>query len=55
VFQNLAPGSVTDEHREVLLFAAGEYERLAGQAKTQAELRTRAETKAKALRQLAAK
>lgn len=55
VFQTLAPGSISDEHRDVLLFAAGEYERLAGQAKTQAELRSRAEIKAKALRQLAAK
>lgn len=55
VFKNLAPGSESDEHRELLLFAACEYDRLAGRAANEPQLRSRAETKAKALRQLAAK
>lgn len=51
LFRYLAPGSISDEHRETLCFAAGEYERLANEA-TDAKLRSRLEDKAKALRQL---
>jgi hypothetical protein len=51
VFHFLAPGSTSDEHREALCFAAGEYERLAQQA-TEADMHSRLEEKAKSLRQL---
>ncbi|HEY7331132.1 MAG TPA: hypothetical protein VH592_26085 [Gemmataceae bacterium] len=51
VFRFLAPGSTSDDHREALCFAAGEYERLAQQA-TEADMRSRLEEKAKSLRQL---
>jgi len=51
LFRFLAAGSISDEHQEALSFAAGEYERLAQEA-TDAELRSRMEEKARALRQL---
>jgi hypothetical protein len=51
LFRYLAPGSISDEHREALCFAAGEYERLTNEA-TDAKLRARVEEKARALRQL---
>jgi hypothetical protein len=51
ILRSLAPGSMSDEHREALCFAAGEYERLASEA-TDARLRSRLEEKARTLRQL---
>jgi hypothetical protein len=51
LFRYLAPGSISEEHREALCFAAGEYERLAHEA-TDAKMRSRVEEKARALRQL---
>jgi hypothetical protein len=51
LFRYLAPGSISDEHREALCFAAGEYERLSNEV-SDAQLRSRMQEKAKALRQL---
>jgi hypothetical protein len=55
VFRNLAPGSAGRGHREALLFAAAEYERLAKAAEGDAgrDVRTRSAEKAAALRKLA--
>lgn len=53
-FRFLAAGTVSQAHREALLFAADEYTRLAGHARDRAVLRTRLEKKAAALRSLAA-
>jgi hypothetical protein len=58
VFRNLAPGSTSAWHRQALLFAASEYERLGGAAapdKAGQELRQRVSEKAKRLRELAAR
>jgi hypothetical protein len=57
-FWALAPGSAARRHREALLFAIGEYERLAAQCPPGAagqEARERLAVKAKALGELAAK
>lgn len=54
VFQYLAPGSVSPEHRGVLIFAATEYDRLLPAA-ADAETRARLQAKAVALREMAAK
>ena len=51
LFRYLAPGSISEKHREALCFAAGEYERLAHEA-TDAQVRSRVQEKARALRQL---
>ena len=51
ILRYLAPGSISNEHREALCFAASEYERLANEA-TDKQLRSRAEDKARAIRQL---
>ena len=54
LFRYLAPGSISPGHQETIDFAAGEYERFAGE-QPQGELRSRLQEKAKNLRQLAAK
>jgi hypothetical protein len=58
-FSQIEPGSVSPEHRPVLLFAASEYERLASdmalEADELAEACTRCHAKAKFLRELADK
>ena len=51
VFRYLAPGSASPGHQEALDFAAGEYEKLVSQV-ANAELRSRLQEKAKALREL---
>src|SRR5262249_7836632 len=51
VFRYLAPGSTSEGHQTVLVFAAGEYDRLASEV-ANPELRSRLEDKAKELRQL---
>ncbi|MBY0524422.1 MAG: hypothetical protein K2R98_13535 [Gemmataceae bacterium] len=53
--RNLAPGSASAEHREALRFAAGEYERLAGENMGQVALEMRCRAKAAWLRELADK
>jgi hypothetical protein len=56
VFRGLAPGSASAEHRQVLLFAAGEYERLAAFGDTSDAgrlMQTRLNAKASKLRELA--
>jgi hypothetical protein len=58
VFRNLAPGSASAWHRQALLFAAAEYDRLAAAAtadKAGQEQRQRVADKAKRLRELAAR
>ncbi len=51
LFRSLAPGSISDDHRDALSFAAGEYERLAN-AVPDVEQRSRMMEKAKELRLL---
>lgn len=56
LFRGLAPGSESAKHRQVLLFAAGEYERLAAftdSSETGKLLHTRLNEKANMLRELA--
>jgi hypothetical protein len=52
VFRYLAAGTASDEHLQALQFAASEYERLQKEV-TDAAVRSRLESKAKALRKLA--
>jgi hypothetical protein len=54
IFRYLAPGSASKQHRESLLFAVGEYERLLKEA-NDAKLRARLEEKIVWLQQLAAR
>ncbi len=54
-FLNIPPGSTATEHRQALLFIAGEYEKLASEAGVEPEGRTRLLKKAGNLKDLAAK
>jgi hypothetical protein len=53
-FHKLAPGSVSTDHRRVLLFAAAEYERIA-KTRTNGDVQVRCNSKAVWLRNLADK
>ncbi len=52
-FAHLQPGSASREHRQALLFAAGEYERLAQSITLEPDRRETLQSKGKALRELA--
>ena len=54
VFQYLAPGTTSEEHRDALLFAAAEYSRLLPDA-PDPDTKARLQAKATALREMAAK
>lgn len=54
VFQCLAPGTTSEEHRDALLFAAAEYSRLLPSAEDE-DAKARLQAKATALREMAAK